>query len=143
LVRAQYRPFRGVAGTDRTRVEGLTQRLAEVLAPRTKLGYAVTTSGWWVPALFIGGMLVFTAVLVVLRAAFGADEGLSVGVAAFAAVVATALAIVMTVVSPRVEFLPPAGQPRYQRWRGNVLAGFAAAILSIATSLVATVIYSG
>jgi hypothetical protein len=45
--------------------------------------------------------------------------------------------------SPEFELLPPAGSPRFQRWRGRLLTSAGALAVGIIGSIIATMIYAG
>jgi len=133
-----------VRGSDRTRVEGLARQLADVLAPRDSVG---------VPGLY--GFRAFLAIPIALLGSWALASVLVVSVfnvdsrAARLVIVFGSGALIGAVVAlatwagPTIEILEPGGRPRYVRWRGRLLALAATGVLGIATSIVATLLYSG
>jgi hypothetical protein len=134
-----------VRGRDKTRVEGLAQRLSEILTPRHSVG---------VPGLHgVRGMLVVVGSYVVTLAVMslitgslilGLDPGtVRASIVLGAGGLAVALTALAMWAGPALEILAPGQRPRFVRWRARLLAILGAAVVGIATSIVATLIYNG
>ncbi len=131
-----------IRGDDRTRVEGLARRLADVLKPRHTLG---------LPALYgIRGMMIglavwaavlFTAGLVV-RYGFSLGRAERLAVSFGSATLAVLGVLLLWEASPTVEVLAPGQQPRFRRWRAIVVAVIVTIVLGVASSIIATALYA-
>jgi hypothetical protein len=134
-----------VRGRDKTRVEGLAQRLSEILTPRYSVGVPGLHGMRAVLGVF-GAYTVTVAVMSLVTGSLvlGLDPGparasITLGAAALAAIVV----LLAVWAGPPVEILAPGQRPRFVRWRARLAALVLAIVIGIATSIIATAIYSG
>jgi hypothetical protein len=132
-----------VRGDDRTRVEGLARHLADVLTPRHAVGIPGIHGIRAMFAVFGGFILTLLGVNAVLRYGLGIDRPQRLWITYGSSFLVGAAVLLAVWAGPPIEVLQAGQRSRYVRWRARLAALALTVIVGIATSIIATAIYSG
>jgi hypothetical protein len=132
-----------VRGTDSARVEGLATQLSDALTPRHPVGFPGLYGFRVMFALSAAFFFVLNVGILAIYAFDIDNRALRLAIVFGSAALVTAAVALTASAGPPIDILRPGQRSRYVRRRGRLLALAGTIVLGIATSIIATALYSG
>jgi hypothetical protein len=132
-----------VAGSDRTRVEGLASQLGDALKPRGRVGLPWLYGTRLLVVLIAAIWTTMVAGVLLTRTLPNTEVGVRLAIVFGPVAVVGGLVVFAAWAGPTIEVLEAGQRSRYVRLRARVLALVAALVIGTAGSILAAVLYTG